>query len=75
LVQADGLSLFFAGDASYTQQLMLDQIVDGVAQDEEKSRQTLKLILQYTQEFPTVYLPSHDPNAAHRLAERTIISV
>jgi glyoxylase-like metal-dependent hydrolase (beta-lactamase superfamily II) len=75
LVQLDGLSLFFAGDASYTQQLLLDQIVDGVAQDEAKSRQTLKLILQYVQEFPTVYLPSHDPDAALRLAERSIVSV
>ncbi len=75
LVQTDGLSLFFAGDASYTQPLMLDQIVDGVAQDEKTARQTLKRILQYVQEFPTVYLPSHDPGAAQRLAERTIVSV
>ncbi|MBH8554498.1 N-acyl homoserine lactonase family protein [Nostocaceae cyanobacterium CENA357] len=75
LLQIDGLSLFFAGDASYTQQLMLDQIIDGVAQDEDKSRQTLKQILQYVQEFPTVYLPSHDPSAAQRLTARTIVSV
>jgi len=75
LLQIDGLSLFFAGDASYTLQLMLDQIVDGVAQDEVSSRQTLKRILQYVQEFPTVYLPSHDPDAAQRLAQRTIVSV
>ncbi len=75
LVKIDGLSFFFAGDASYTLQLMLDQIVDGVAQDEVNSRQTLKRIRQYVQEFPTVYLPSHDPDAAQRLAERTIVSV
>ncbi|MBF2007850.1 N-acyl homoserine lactonase family protein [Chlorogloeopsis fritschii PCC 9212] len=75
LVQIDGRSLFFAGDASYSQQLMLEQIVDGVAQDENSSRQTLQRILQYVQEFPTVYLPSHDPDAAQRLAERSIVSV
>ena len=75
LVKIDELSLFFAGDASYTLQLMLDQVVDGVAQDEVRSRQTLKRILQYVQEFPTVYLPSHDPDAAQRLAQRTIVSV
>ena len=75
LLQIDGLSLFFAGDASYSLQLMLDQVVDGVAQDEVSSRQTLKRILQYVQEFPTVYLPSHDPDAAQRLAQRTIVSV
>lgn len=75
LVQTDGLSLFFAGDASYTEQLMLQQIVDGVAQDDEAARQTLKHIWQYVQEFPTVYLPSHDPDAAQRLAERTTVSL
>ena len=75
LLQIDGLSFFFAGDASYSLQLMLDQVVDGVAQDEVRSRQTLKRILQYVKEFPTVYLPSHDPDAAQRLAQRTVVSV
>lgn len=75
LLQSEGITLFFAGDASYTQQLLLEQVVDGVAQDEAKSRQTLQLIWQYVQEFPTVYLPSHDPEAARRLAERQIVAV
>ena len=64
----DGRALFFAGDTSYTQQLLLDQMVDGVASDEPLARQTLQQILTYTQSAPTVYLPSHDPDSAHRLA-------
>lgn len=68
IVDRDDRTYFLAGDTSYTEQLMLRQIVDGVAPDEAAARQTLKRILRYVQEQPTVYLPSHDPDAAHRLA-------
>ena len=67
-------ALFFAGDTSYSQQLLLDQVVDGVASDEPLARQTLQQILTYTQSVPTVYLPSHDPDSAHRLATRMAVT-
>jgi N-acyl homoserine lactone hydrolase len=70
IVQEDENALFFAGDTSYTQQLMLLQAIDGVAADEALALQTLQRIREYTQVTPTVYLPSHDPEAAHRLAAR-----
>jgi N-acyl homoserine lactone hydrolase len=62
--------LLFAGDASYDEQLLLDQAVDGVAPDERVALQTLARLLELTRERPTVYLPSHDPQAGARLAER-----
>jgi hypothetical protein len=52
---------------------MLKQAVDGVSPDEHIAAQTLKRILAYTQANPTVYLPSHDPEAKRRLAERQIV--
>jgi N-acyl homoserine lactone hydrolase len=70
IVQDDESTLFFAGDTSYTQQLMLSQSVDGVAADEALALQTLQRILEYTKVTPTVYLPSHDPEAAQRLGAR-----
>ncbi|HLZ55576.1 MAG TPA: N-acyl homoserine lactonase family protein [Ktedonosporobacter sp.] len=70
LVQEGERALFFAGDTSYTQQLMLEQAVDGVTQDEAVYRQTEQRILAYVQATPTVYLPSHDPEAAQRLEGR-----
>ncbi len=73
LVKIGGLSIFLAGDASYSQQLMMDQIVDGVGQDDVAALQTLKRIGRYVEEFPTIYLPSHDPDAARRLKEQIIV--
>jgi glyoxylase-like metal-dependent hydrolase (beta-lactamase superfamily II) len=63
---------FFAGDTSYTEQLMLDQKVDGVAPDDTVAQQTLARILRFVRQQPTVYLPSHDPEAGRRLAARAV---
>ena len=60
VVLEDDHALFLAGDTSYTQQLMLEEAVDGVAPDEQVSRQTLQRIHAYTRQMPTVYLPSHE---------------
>ena len=59
--------LFLAGDTSYTEQLMLAGTPDGVSPDPAGARDTLARIQQLTAERPTVYLPTHDPEAATRL--------
>jgi len=66
-------SVFFAGDTSYTQALMVDQAIDGVAPDERAARETLRRIRELGRERPLVYLPSHDPAAATRLDARQIV--
>ena len=73
LVREDEHSIFIAGDTSYTEQLMLEQVVDGVSPDERIAAQTLKRILVYTQANPTVYLPSHEPEARERLLKRQVV--
>jgi glyoxylase-like metal-dependent hydrolase (beta-lactamase superfamily II) len=72
LLQEDDHTLFFAGDTSYTEQLMLDQSVDGVTSNIEIYQATSRQILTYLQSTPTVYLPSHDPDALKRLETRKI---
>jgi glyoxylase-like metal-dependent hydrolase (beta-lactamase superfamily II) len=62
------LAYFFAGDVSYTEELMRAQVVDGVTFDNQVARRTLARTLAYVQGTPTVYLPSHDPGAGDRLA-------
>ena len=73
IVLEDDHALFLAGDTSYSQLLMLDEAVDGVAPDEQTSRQTLRRIHAYTQQVQTVYLPSHDPEARERLFQRQTV--
>jgi len=58
---------FLAGDTTYTQQALIEGQVDGVSPDEAVSLRTMKTILRLTQERPTVYLPSHDPESRNRL--------
>jgi hypothetical protein len=53
---------------------MLAGALDGVAADEQAARATLRAINTFVQQTPTVYLPSHDPDAARRLAERETIA-
>ena len=67
-VRTEGRVVFLAGDTSYTQQLMLDDAADGVTQDPATLRRTLGLIRALAASEPTVYLPSHDPGSAARLA-------
>jgi N-acyl homoserine lactone hydrolase len=62
--------VFFAGDTSYTEALMLAGAVDGVAPDPAQARETLERIGRFAREQRVVYLPAHDPGAAERLARR-----
>lgn len=62
---------FFAGDASYTQELMLKRKVDGVAPNEQQARLTLDRINQFVKEQPTI--PTHDPISAKRLTEKDYV--
>lgn len=73
ILQEDDRFIFFAGDTSYTQQLMLEEAIDGVGPDEQAALQTIQRIHAYVRQTPTVYLPSHDPEAARRLQERETI--
>jgi glyoxylase-like metal-dependent hydrolase (beta-lactamase superfamily II) len=67
--------LFFAGDTSYNQQLLIAGKVDGVSPDENISRATLARIGALAKQQPLVYLPSHDPESEQRLLNRSVLSV
>lgn len=73
LVREERLSTFLAGDTSYTEKFMLEQAIDGVSPNEQAARQTLKRIREYVRMVPTVYLPSHDPEASERLSQRRTV--
>jgi N-acyl homoserine lactone hydrolase len=72
VLQQEGHSLFFAGDTSYTQDLLLAGAVDGVTLKERAARQSMQRIQRYLRETPTVYLPSHDPESARRLEAHSV---
>jgi glyoxylase-like metal-dependent hydrolase (beta-lactamase superfamily II) len=75
VVEDQGITYFLAGDTSYTQRLMLAGHVDGVSIDETVARATLGAIRHLAMDRPTVYLPTHDPESAARLANRSLVEV
>jgi N-acyl homoserine lactone hydrolase len=75
IVRKDGVSYFLAGDTSYSQTQLLAGRVDGVSPNAGQARRTMGAILRYAAEHPTVYLPSHDPESAARLAARSLLAV
>jgi N-acyl homoserine lactone hydrolase len=73
VLRENGRIYFFAGDASYTQQRMVDGQIDGVSFDAQASRRTLRRIRQLAEQNPVIYLPTHDPESAERLQNKTTV--
>ena len=64
---------FFAGDTSYTEELMLRKVIDGVTTHLNAASLTMDNIHEYIGKNPTVYLPSHDPESVLRLVKKQVI--
>jgi glyoxylase-like metal-dependent hydrolase (beta-lactamase superfamily II) len=73
LVECDGTTYFLAGDTSYDERLMLAGRIDGVSADDDVASATLDAIRRLAVSRPTVYLPTHDPESAIRLASRRLV--
>jgi len=74
IVQDGDMAFFLAGDASYSEDLMLSGKIDGVSADEHVAFATLAAIKRFTQGHATVYLPTHDPESATRLTNRSVVA-
>jgi N-acyl homoserine lactone hydrolase len=73
LVQDGDTTLLLAGDTSYNEHLMLVGKVDGVSPNEQISGATLEAIRSFARARSTIYLPTHDPQSAARLANRHLV--
>jgi glyoxylase-like metal-dependent hydrolase (beta-lactamase superfamily II) len=60
--------VMLAGDATDTLEQLQSLRVDAIAPDPDVHLETMKTILAHCAEHPTIYLPSHDPESAARLA-------
>ena len=62
-------------DSAFTQQQLLDLHPDGVSFPVRTAIQSMRTILEHAQLHATVFLPSHDPRSATRLAAREALAV
>ncbi len=67
------VNYFIAGDASYSQDNMLQEKVDGVSRNNNVALNTLKNIKNFSKDYSTIYLPSHDPLSAKRLKNKETV--
>jgi N-acyl homoserine lactone hydrolase len=74
VLQGSDVSYFFAGDASYSEQLMVEQKIDGIALNGQEAKRTLKQIQQFAHSTPCIYLPTHDPESRNRLDIKKIVT-
>ena len=74
IVEDGDAAIFLAGDASYSEQTMLEGCIDGVSADEAVAATTLDTIRRFAAAQPTIYLPTHDPAAVQRLTQRKTVA-
>ncbi len=67
-VDDEGRHVMLAGDATDTLEQLHALRADAIGPDPKVHVATLETILAHCAEHPTVYLPSHDPESAARLA-------
>jgi N-acyl homoserine lactone hydrolase len=68
-----GRHVLLAGDATDTLEQLHARRADAVGPDSSVHIATLDTILAHCAQHPTVYLPSHDPDSASRLAAATTV--
>jgi len=74
VVRAKGVTYFIAGDATYTENLLKSEQVDGVTYDPAVSLLTLQRIRRFATQEPVILLPAHDPDGPTRLAGNQVLS-
>lgn len=73
LLKMDGVHIMFAADICYTQQQLLQGGFPGNNTSNKTAAATYNTVKLFAQQNPTVFLPSHDPGAADRLKQLTVI--
>jgi N-acyl homoserine lactone hydrolase len=68
-VDDSGRHVMLAGDVTDSLEQLHSRRADAVGPDPKVHVQTLETILAHCEQHPTVFLPSHDPDSATRLAE------
>ena len=68
VVEDGGRTLVIAGDLAYSEELLLEGAVDGVTSIPDTAAETNAKMRAFVQEKNAVFLPSHDPQSAARLA-------
>ena len=72
-VDDDGSHVMLAGDATDTLEQLQSLRADAIGPNPKVHVATLERIRAHCAQHPTIYLPSHDPESASRLANAVVV--
>jgi glyoxylase-like metal-dependent hydrolase (beta-lactamase superfamily II) len=64
---ADECCIFFAADICYTERQLIEERYSGTNARHKLAKDTYKRVKRFVQEYKTIFIPSHDNEAAKRL--------
>ena len=67
IYHTDDVQYMFIGDAAYTEDALLNTVLDGVTENLDHARTTMQRLRDTMTSQASVVLPSHDPESAQRL--------
>jgi len=71
VILRDGdVTYMFAGDTSYTEEFMVDGVIDGISPNLQVAHKTIASIQEFIRLESVIYLPSHDPMSAERMVHQ-----
>ena len=73
IVKSYDILYFLAGDTTYSQELLIKNIPDGVSPRVSKMKDTMAKIRNLANMEPTIYLPTHDEQSEERLIHKKIV--
>lgn len=72
IVRGEGVTWFITGDATYSEENLRADLVDGVTYDPDLSSASQARIRAFAEAEPTIILPAHDDKASERLEQGII---
>ncbi|MGO8797841.1 MAG: N-acyl homoserine lactonase family protein [Roseiarcus sp.] len=73
VVEDGAIAVVIAGDAAYSEASLVEGRLDGISPDEGAALGTLSRLREFAAARPTIFLPTHDPRTADRLANRRTV--
>ena len=70
IVEQGSEAVMLAGDSAYTDDLLVQDRVDGIGPSPTDQHETHRRITAFAEQVPTIFLPTHDPLSAERLEKR-----
>jgi glyoxylase-like metal-dependent hydrolase (beta-lactamase superfamily II) len=73
IVKSEDMLYFLAGDTTYSEELLVKNIPDGVSPKASKTLDTMKKIRDLSKIEPIIYLPTHDEESEERLIKKRVL--